>query len=209
MPTLGDTLRSMRMEKGFDLVDAAESTRIKFQILEDMENDDFSRMPSPVYVKGFIKMYAKFLGVDTQPLLQQYDLQTQPGGKKSDERDRSITMEPVDELGRGYSVLDPIKDVLRSIDWGKVKGCLGHISTPEQISKLKRSFVEEPLRCVVAALGIFIVVFFLLSMLTRCSREAELSATPAQSRHDAALVCVAAAMQPACHARLFVRGDTT
>ena len=69
---LGDILRAEREKKGLTLSDVAEGTRIKVQVLETIENNDFSRIPAPVYGKGFIKLYAEFLGLDPAPLIEEY-----------------------------------------------------------------------------------------------------------------------------------------
>jgi cytoskeletal protein RodZ len=50
----------------------AEATRIKVQIVEAIEQDDFSRIPAPTYAKGFIKLIAEQVGEDPAPLLQAY-----------------------------------------------------------------------------------------------------------------------------------------
>ena len=79
--SLGQVLRSTRERKRISLSYAAAQTRIKVQYLEWMERDDFSRMPAPAYAKGFIRMYAGFLGLDPVPLVQEY--QDQHEGRKA------------------------------------------------------------------------------------------------------------------------------
>ena len=72
MESLGQTLKAARERKRITLSYAAAQTRIKMQFLELMERDDFSRMPAPAYAKGFLRMYAEYLGLEAQPLVQQY-----------------------------------------------------------------------------------------------------------------------------------------
>jgi len=72
METLGQKLRAAREKKRLTLSKAAAATRIKIQNLEMMEADDFSKMPAPTYAKGFIRIYANFLGLDPAPLVQEY-----------------------------------------------------------------------------------------------------------------------------------------
>lgn len=72
MASIGKTFRDAREKKGVDLSKAAAQTHILVKHLEMMERDDFSRMPAPMYAKGFIRMYADFLGVDPAPLVQEY-----------------------------------------------------------------------------------------------------------------------------------------
>lgn len=73
METMGQQFRAARERKGITISRAAALTRIKVQHLEMMEMDDFSKMPAPTYAKGFIRMYAGFLGLDPAPLVQEYN----------------------------------------------------------------------------------------------------------------------------------------
>lgn len=73
MESIGQILRSARERKRISLATAAAKTRIKIQHLEMMERDDFSGMPAPMYARGFIRIYADFLGLDPLPLVQQYN----------------------------------------------------------------------------------------------------------------------------------------
>jgi len=70
--TLGQTLKAAREKKRLTLSEAALKTRIKVQHLEAIERDDFGGMPAPAYAKGFIRMYAEFLGLDSVPMIQEY-----------------------------------------------------------------------------------------------------------------------------------------
>ncbi len=72
MSTLGETLREAREAKGATTSQAAASTRIKVQHIEAMERTDFSGIAAPAYAKGFIKLYAEYLGLDPDPLIQEY-----------------------------------------------------------------------------------------------------------------------------------------
>lgn len=72
MDSIGQTFKSARERKRISLSYAASKTRIKLQNLELMERDDFTKMPAPAYAKGFIRMYAEFLGLDAGPLVQHY-----------------------------------------------------------------------------------------------------------------------------------------
>ena len=83
MESIGQTFKSARERKRVSLSQAAARTRIKVQILEGMERNDFSHIPAPAYAKGFIRMYAEFLGLDATPLVNAYvaEYQVKPRGK--------------------------------------------------------------------------------------------------------------------------------
>lgn len=81
MDTMGQGFKAAREKKRVSLSQAALKTRIKVQHLEAMERDDFSRMPAPIYARGFIKTYCEFLGIDPRPLLEEYN-QRHGGAKR-------------------------------------------------------------------------------------------------------------------------------
>jgi len=70
---IGALLKERREKLGFSLHDAAQHTRIRESALESIENNRFSDLPGQVYVTGFIKVYARYLGVDSKPLLKQLE----------------------------------------------------------------------------------------------------------------------------------------
>ena len=63
----GDILRHERMKKGLTLEKAAAQSRIKLAVLEAIESSQTSEIPS-VYLRGHIRHYAIFLGIDPQQL---------------------------------------------------------------------------------------------------------------------------------------------
>jgi transcriptional regulator with XRE-family HTH domain len=73
MKPLGEIFSQARAAKGLPLAQAAEITKIKIQTLAAIEANDFSRMPAPLYARGFIKLYAECLGLDPAPLIEEYN----------------------------------------------------------------------------------------------------------------------------------------
>ena len=61
MSSLGTCLRELREAKGVSLDDIARSTRVGRRYLEALESDSLGELPSPVFVKGFIRAYCNFL----------------------------------------------------------------------------------------------------------------------------------------------------
>lgn len=61
------------MAKGISLEAAEENTKIRRKYLEAMENDNFDVLPGKVYVKGFIKNYATFLGLNANSMVSAYE----------------------------------------------------------------------------------------------------------------------------------------
>lgn len=75
---IGETLRAARREKGLSLSDAAEATRIRARYLGALEDDEFEALGEDVYVRGFLRNYARYLGLEPEPLLSEYRASFQP-----------------------------------------------------------------------------------------------------------------------------------
>jgi cytoskeletal protein RodZ len=69
MGDLGDLLRRTREEKGLSLDQATQATRIRKEFLQALEEESLDRLPGAVYVKGFLRNYAAYLGLDPQQVL--------------------------------------------------------------------------------------------------------------------------------------------
>lgn len=72
MSQLGELLRNMRESKGISLSQAAAETRILQRYLVALEEGDYLNLPGDVYARGFIRNYARFLGVSPEDALQLY-----------------------------------------------------------------------------------------------------------------------------------------
>ncbi|MCA9900706.1 MAG: helix-turn-helix domain-containing protein [Ardenticatenaceae bacterium] len=71
---LGHILREARETKGYTLREVQDKTRINSRFLEALEMGDFERLPTPTHVRGFLRNYARFLGLEPEPLLERYEL---------------------------------------------------------------------------------------------------------------------------------------
>ena len=72
MIEFGRTLREAREAKGYTVSQLADKTRIMHQIIEDMEEDRFTRIAAPIYGRGFVKLYCEAVGLDPKPLIAEY-----------------------------------------------------------------------------------------------------------------------------------------
>uniref|UniRef100_A0A831XMH1 Helix-turn-helix domain-containing protein n=1 Tax=Geobacter metallireducens TaxID=28232 RepID=A0A831XMH1_GEOME len=71
--SLGILLREAREFRGESLEDAARVTRIGKNYLAALEEDSFDKLPSPAYVKGFLRVYGKHLGLSPDELIRRYE----------------------------------------------------------------------------------------------------------------------------------------
>lgn len=70
MPSVpGKQLAAAREEKGLSIADVARSLRLSVRQIEAIEADDFDKLPSKTFLRGFIRNYAKLLQLDPEPLL--------------------------------------------------------------------------------------------------------------------------------------------
>src|SRR6266852_2410641 len=68
---IGEALAAKRGERGLSIDQVAASTRISAEDLKALEADDFERFAAPVYAKGYLLTYARYLGLDADELVRQ------------------------------------------------------------------------------------------------------------------------------------------
>jgi cytoskeletal protein RodZ len=73
MASIGERLREARVAKNKSLVDISNETNISKKYLEALEEDNYDAFPAEVYVRGFLKNYSKFLGIESQGILDDYN----------------------------------------------------------------------------------------------------------------------------------------
>ena len=74
--TPSDNSQKLKMKReslGLSPDDVFKKIRIRTRYIEAIENSEFDQLPDPVYTKNFIKTYARFLNIDENPVLQDYD----------------------------------------------------------------------------------------------------------------------------------------
>jgi|YelNatPaOPRAMG01_1025707.scaffolds.fasta_scaffold00119_26 cytoskeletal protein RodZ len=79
--TLGQILKEKRLEKGLTLEDVYRKTKIPLSFLETIEADQLPEISS-VYIKGLLKIYCNFLGLDYYDLLKKFNYLESQGMKK-------------------------------------------------------------------------------------------------------------------------------
>ena len=62
--SLGELLREARRQRAITLADVERDTRINAAYIEALEAERFDVLPAPVYARGFLRSYAKYLGLD-------------------------------------------------------------------------------------------------------------------------------------------------
>jgi len=70
--TLGSYLRKEREARNFSLEEISSAIKIRKGILSAIENDDYTLLPPPVFVKGFLRAYANHIGLDCGEVMRKY-----------------------------------------------------------------------------------------------------------------------------------------
>jgi hypothetical protein len=70
---IGRALRAARLRQGKSLEEASRDTRIRSDYLEALEREDFERLRGDVYVRGFLRSYARYLGLSPDKVIAAYE----------------------------------------------------------------------------------------------------------------------------------------
>jgi cytoskeleton protein RodZ len=78
---IGSSLQQARVRQKLTLADAERATRIRGRYLEALEDERFELLPEPAYAKGFLRTYAEFLGLESQPFVDEYNARFAPNAE--------------------------------------------------------------------------------------------------------------------------------
>jgi cytoskeletal protein RodZ len=71
--TLGEKLKKLRGDFRMSLSEISKVTRIQVKYLEYLENGEYNKLPADVYVRGFLRSYARYLNIDEQAFVKLYE----------------------------------------------------------------------------------------------------------------------------------------
>jgi cytoskeletal protein RodZ len=102
MPEIGATLREARMRARIDVSEIEAQTKIRAKYLRALENEEWSLLPGPTFVKSFLRTYAQALELDGKALVEEYRLEHE---RSSDAMLEPIVSKPQrnNDRGRGRS----------------------------------------------------------------------------------------------------------
>ena len=70
---IGNSLREARLRRQIEFAEAETGTKIRGKYLRALEDERFELLPSHTYVKGFLRSYADYLGLDGQLYVDEYN----------------------------------------------------------------------------------------------------------------------------------------
>ena len=98
--TLGERLKKFRAQKCLPVSEVSRLTKIQPKYIEYLEEGEYDKLPADVYVRGFLRSYADFLGLDEAALIKLYEkekgikknLEDGQGRKNLQEKSQSINI---------------------------------------------------------------------------------------------------------------------
>lgn len=73
LASFGEELRREREIRGISLKEIADATKISKRFLEAIERNDHRTLPAPVFTRGFVREYARYLGLNTEDIVNRYN----------------------------------------------------------------------------------------------------------------------------------------
>lgn len=70
---IGNSLREARLRRTIEFAQAEQATKIRGKYLRALEDERFDQLPAQTYVKGFLRTYADYLGLDGQLYVDEYN----------------------------------------------------------------------------------------------------------------------------------------
>ena len=78
MPAFGENLRREREMRGVSLEEISSATKISIRFLKAIENEEYSKLPGGIFGRSFVRTYARYLGLDEERVMAEYQLAAQP-----------------------------------------------------------------------------------------------------------------------------------
>jgi len=105
MGSFGERLRREREMRGITLDEIAESTKIARRHLESLEKEDFDALPGGIFNRGFVRSYARYLGIDEDQAVADYSSAAAEPQPETEEKFPLDVQEPDPKLNPRRSTL--------------------------------------------------------------------------------------------------------
>jgi cytoskeleton protein RodZ len=73
LASFGEELRREREIRGISLKEISDATKISKRFLEAIEKNDHRTLPAPVFTRGFVREYARYLGLNAEEIVNRYN----------------------------------------------------------------------------------------------------------------------------------------
>ncbi len=108
LASFGEELRREREIRGISLKEIADATKISKRFLEAIERNDHKTLPAPVFTRGFVREYARYLGLNAEDMVNRYNF----AAAGDDRIEQSLHL---DRLTQPQPVIPPPPPIKRGI----------------------------------------------------------------------------------------------
>ena len=98
---IGNSLREARLRQGLDFPEIEQATKIRGKYLRSLEEEQFDVLPAQTYVKGFLRSYADYLGLDGQLYVDEFNSRYVRGELEEEEEEQPFRPRGSVAAGRG------------------------------------------------------------------------------------------------------------
>jgi cytoskeletal protein RodZ len=113
---IGSSLREAREHQKLELSRIERDTRIRAKFLRALEDEQFDRIPAPAYVRGFLRTYADYLGLDAQQFVDEYNAHFAPA--EEPQAAAPVRIRRPGRLRRRLLVVVPVALAVGLVAWG-------------------------------------------------------------------------------------------
>jgi cytoskeleton protein RodZ len=100
MDSIGDFFKQVRETKGLTVDEVASKTRIRADFVKALEEGNFAKLPDQVFARGFVRSYARSLGLDEEDAIHRFIQSAGAFYEKQDERERLKVRQAEEERKR-------------------------------------------------------------------------------------------------------------
>jgi len=100
MESIGEFFRQVRETKGLTIDEVASKTRIRTDFVKALEDGNFAKLPDQVFARGFVRSYARSLGLDEDDAIHRFDQSAGAYYDKHVERERLRVRQAEEERKR-------------------------------------------------------------------------------------------------------------
>ncbi|MBH0189287.1 MAG: helix-turn-helix domain-containing protein [Nitrospira sp.] len=100
MESIGEFFKQVRETKGLTVDEVSSKTRIRSDFVKALEDGNFSKLPDQVFARGFVRSYARSLGLDEEDAIQRFAKSAGTFYEKQDERERLKVRQAEEERKR-------------------------------------------------------------------------------------------------------------
>jgi cytoskeleton protein RodZ len=102
---IGSSLREARLRQELDFPEIEYATKIRGKYLRALEDEQFDVLPAQTYIKGFLRTYAEYLGLDGQLYVDEYNSRFISGEEETPLRTRSTPLPQQERRVQSRAVL--------------------------------------------------------------------------------------------------------